>query len=77
MDDSDITAMFIERLAAMSPEQKLDRVAALTRAVRQLALTRLAEVHPGADERELRLRLASLWLDADVMRDAFGWEPAS
>jgi len=31
--------------------------------------------HPGADERELQLRAASRWLDADLMRKAYNRVP--
>lgn len=65
----------VERYRAMSPDEKLERVAELTAAVRQLALTRLRLTFPAATDRELELRLTALWLDAETMRAAFGWSP--
>jgi hypothetical protein len=58
----------------MSASQKLARVTALTRAVQQLALLDIRRRHPEADQRELALRLASRWLDADLMKRAFDWD---
>ncbi|MFA0740235.1 MAG: hypothetical protein DFNUSKGM_000337 [Candidatus Fervidibacter sacchari] len=31
--------------------------------------------HPNADEREIRLRVASRWLPPELMQKAFGWNP--
>jgi len=61
----------------MTAAQKLQRVVDLTRAVQLLALGRIRARHPEADERELRLRLASLWIDRDLMLKAFGWDPGA
>lgn len=59
----------------MSPAEKLRRVSELTRAGQQLALARLRAEYPAADERELRFRLASLWIDPALLRRACGWSP--
>lgn len=59
----------------MSGAQKLAQVNALSVAVQQLALLDIRRRHPNADDRELRLRLASRSLDAATMRKAFGWDP--
>lgn len=59
----------------MTPQQKLERVQQLNEAVLQLAAARIKQEHPGISERELRLRLGSLWLDSETMRRAFGWDP--
>ncbi|MCK6527563.1 hypothetical protein L6R50_08355 [Myxococcota bacterium] len=60
----------------MTPAQKLRLVVALTHGVQQVALARIRAQHPGAGEHELKMRLASLWLPGDLMRDVFGWDPA-
>lgn len=75
-DDTDpaIEAIVIEGYRRMSPAQKLERVRALTRAVQQLALLDIRRRHPGADEREQSLRLASRWIEPELMRRAFGWD---
>jgi hypothetical protein len=58
----------------MSPSQKLERVRALTRAVQELALLDIRRRHPDAEDRELSLRLASRWIEPDLMVRAFGWD---
>ena len=75
-DDTDpaIRAMLIEGYRAMSPAQKLERVWSLTRTVREIALADIRRRHPEADEREQMLRLASRWLDRELMVRAFGWD---
>jgi hypothetical protein len=72
--DPRVEAMLIERYRRMSPAQKLERVRALTRAVQELALLDIRRRHPDADERELALRLASRWIEPELMVRAFGWD---
>jgi len=69
-----IEALLIEGYRKMSPAQKIDRVRALTRAVQELALLDVRRRHPNADARELALRVASRWIDPDLMVRAFGWD---
>jgi hypothetical protein len=71
-----IEARAIEGYRKMSPAEKLRRVEALNETVLQLAAARIRQENPGLTERELRLRLAALWLPAETMRRAFGWDPA-
>ncbi|MDQ2645536.1 MAG: hypothetical protein M3020_17090 [Myxococcota bacterium] len=59
---------------AMSVSQKLERVSSLTRTVQELALLDIRRRHPDADAREVSLRLSSRWLDAELMKRAFGWD---
>jgi hypothetical protein len=75
-DDTDpaIESILIEGYRRMSPAQKLARVRDLTRAVQQLALLDIRRRHPGADDREQGLRLASRWIEPELMRRAFGWD---
>jgi hypothetical protein len=70
-----IHRMMIEAYRKMTPQQKLERVQQLNEAVLQLAAARILRERPGIDDRELRLRLASLWINAETMRRAFGWDP--
>jgi hypothetical protein len=69
-------AVVIEGYRRMSVADKLRRVADLTEAILELAAARIRRQY-GAEisERELRLRLASLWLDRSTMCRAFGWDP--
>ncbi len=72
--DPRVEAMVIEGYRRMTPSQKLERVRALTRAVQELALMDIRRKHPDADEREQMLRLASRWIEPDLMVRAFGWD---
>ena len=69
-----IEAILIEGYRKMSPAQKLDRVCALTQAVQELALLDVRRRHPNADAREQALRVASRWIDPELMLRAFGWD---
>ena len=71
-----IERMLIEGYRQMSPARKLARVAALNRVLEQLAAARLRALYgENLPERELRLRLAALRLDADLMTEVFDWDP--
>ena len=59
----------------MSPEQKMACVRNMTNTILQMALARIRKNHGNISEREQRLRLASLWLDRDVMIKVFNWDP--
>lgn len=62
----------------MSAQQKLERVAELTKAVQQLALARIRKQYGELSELsdpEQQLRLAALWLDRDTMIRVFQWDP--
>lgn len=76
---SEDTALEIERVVIegyrrMSAAQKLQLMQGLQRTAHLLALSEIKRQHPQASERELQLRLASRWLDAELMRKAFGWD---
>lgn len=69
-------ALLVERYRQMTPQEKLRQVIDLSEAVRQLAAARIRHQYgPDIDERELRLRLAALVIDRQLMIDAFGWDP--
>lgn len=70
----DIERIYIEGLRRKTPQQKLEMVGQLNRAVQQLALADIKRRYPDADDKELRLRLASRWIDPHVMLKAFGWD---
>lgn len=73
----DAEAFLIEGLRKMSPADKLEQVRQLSLSVQQIALLRIREEYPHESPEQWRLRLASLWLDRDVMREVFGWDPES
>jgi hypothetical protein len=70
-----VEALLIAGYRRMTPAQKLARVEALNETALQFAAARVRREHPGIPERELRLRLASLWLDRETMIRAFDWDP--
>jgi hypothetical protein len=69
-----VKALLIAGYRRMSPTQKLDRVTELTRAVQELALADIRRRHPNASQREQSLRLASRWIEPELMLRAFGWD---
>lgn len=50
--------VLVEKLRAMSPEQRLSLALSLSQSVRELALAGVRQRHPGASAREQLLRLA-------------------
>jgi hypothetical protein len=70
-----VEVLLIEGYRRMSASQKLECVRAMTRAVQELALLDVRRRHPNADAREQSLRVASRWLEPDLMVRAFGWDP--
>jgi hypothetical protein len=66
-----IKALLVDGYSKMSPTEKLDQVRRLTLAVQELALADIRRRHPHSDEREQALRLASRWIDPDLMKRAF------
>jgi len=68
-------AVMLDILRRMTPVQRLRRSFALRQRVLTIARSRILRDHPQATAREIRLRLASLWLDADTMLRVYGWDP--
>jgi hypothetical protein len=72
----DVEEIVLERYRQMTPFERLMQVFELNRMAQQMAAMRLeAQYGPNLSERELRLRLAALWLDRETMIEAFGWDP--
>jgi hypothetical protein len=67
-------AVMIEVFRRMTPAEKLGRVFSLRKMTLDLARARIRERHGAVPEREERMRLASLWLDGESMRRAYGWD---
>jgi hypothetical protein len=59
----------------MSAAQKVQQVRHLTRTCRLFSLAGIRSRHPTASEQEVRLRLASFWLDRETMIRLFDWDP--
>jgi hypothetical protein len=71
----EVEAVLLEGYRRMTSAQKLERVCALNRTVQQMALAGIRARHGELPEREVRLRLAALWLGRDTMIRVFGWDP--
>jgi hypothetical protein len=72
----EIEEMLLEGYRRMEPIEKLRQVFDLNRSAQSMAAMRIqAQYGPKLSERELRLRLAALWLDRETMIEAFGWDP--
>ena len=71
-----IEKMMIDAYRAMTPTQKLHKVQSLNETVLLMAAARIRAEHPGIDDRELRLRVAALWVPHDLLKRATGWDPA-
>jgi hypothetical protein len=72
--DPRVEAILVQGYRRMTGAQRLERMCALNRMARDLALADLRRRHPNDSERQRQLRLASRWLDANLMRKAFGWD---
>lgn len=72
----EVEQRLIEEYRRMSPGQRLMMAMEMNRAVQEVAAARIrAQYGPDLPERELRLRLAALWIDRETMIRAFGWDP--
>jgi hypothetical protein len=49
----------------------------LTTACQELAVAGIRLRHPNASEMGIRMRLAALWIDRELMIRVFGWDPQS
>jgi hypothetical protein len=67
-----IEAVLIAGYRRMSPAEKVRRVEAMNETVLQLAAARIRKEHPGISERDLRYRLASLWVSPELLQKAVG-----
>jgi hypothetical protein len=68
---------YLKLLREAPPWRKAAMVNSLTRACQELAVAGIRLRHPNAPEREIRMRLAALWIDREVMIRVFGWDPQS
>lgn len=72
----EVEEIVLERYRQMSPLERLRQVFELNYMAQSLAEMRIrAQYGPDLSEREIRLRLAALWLDRETMIEAFGWDP--
>lgn len=71
----DAERILIEGYRRMSDGEKMRCMAELSILAKHLAAEDVRHRYPNANEREVQLRVASRWLDADLMRKAFNWDP--
>ncbi len=64
-----------ELLRRMSHEQRLHLVGDLCDSVRHLTAMGIRARFPNAEESEVKMRLASTWLDRETMIRCYGWDP--
>ncbi len=68
--------VLIDGYRNMSPARKLQRVFDLSETLRQLSRQRIVERYgTSLSEREIKLKLAALYLDKETMVAAFGYDP--
>ena len=65
-------AVLVGLYRGMSSARKARQVEELTHGVQQLALSRLRAEDPQADDEVLKLRLAALWVDKELLLAAYG-----
>ena len=71
----DVEKRLIEGYRAMTPAQKMRCVSGMYRTARRLALADVCRRHPHAGEREVQMRLAARFLEPDLMRRVYAWDP--
>ena len=69
------TEFLVAHLRELPVWRKVRMVVELTQACQELARAGVLRRYPDASEREVRLRVAALWIDRDTMIEAFGWDP--
>lgn len=67
--------LLVDGLRRMSGTERLGRAVALRESVLALARVRIRERYGAIPEREVRLRLAGLWLDRATLMRVFDWDP--
>jgi len=71
----EVERIMTEGYRKMPAWKKLQQVLELTQLVRQLAMNDIRRRYPLADDHERKLRMASRWLDPELMKKAFAWDP--
>ncbi|GBC94017.1 hypothetical protein HRbin15_02522 [bacterium HR15] len=66
--------ILIEHYQRMTPTEKLQQVAQMMEAIRQLQLAEIRQRYPDADERECFLRMASRWAPPHLLKKFLNWD---
>jgi hypothetical protein len=67
--------VLLELYRKMPAWRKFRCIADLNETMRRIQRVEIRERYPHADEHELKMRLASRWLEPELMRQVFGWDP--
>jgi hypothetical protein len=68
--------VYLKLLREAPPWRKAAMITSLTRACQELAVAGIRMRHPNESEQEIRMRLAALWLDRELLMRVFHWDPA-
>ena len=71
----EIERIQIEIWRKQSPARKLELLRSMVQGIQRLQLAEIRRRHPNANERELKMRLASRRLSPELMRRVYGWDP--
>ena len=74
--DREAEQVYIRLLREAPLWRKAAMVDSLTRACQQLAVAGIRIRYPNTSEEEIRMRLAALWLDRELIMRVFHWDPA-
>jgi hypothetical protein len=72
-DDAD--RVLTELYRSMTPQQRANKLIAMWKAAQALAEADVRSRHPGIEDHEVRLRVASRRIPRELMIEAFGWDP--
>jgi hypothetical protein len=67
-------AVLLEGYRKMPAWKKFQCVDDLNQALKSLQLADIKSKSPQASEHELKMRLASRWIEPELMKRAFGWD---
>jgi len=67
--------VLLELYHRMPAWRKLRCLADLNEAMRRMQRAEIRARYPDADAHELKMRLAARWLEPELMRQVFGWDP--
>jgi len=68
--------VFLDVQSRMTATQKLDRIREMYDAMIVMQTAEVRRLYPEAGEREVFLRVAARRLSPELMKAAYGWEPA-
>jgi len=71
----EIERIIVEAARKMTFAERFHKIEDLMRTAQALALADINHRYPNATEHEIRMRLGSRRIPADLMRKAFGWDP--